>query len=61
MNLLAIIDELGAKVTWLALKSGRWKCVVSEIGLPPHHGIGRTPLHALQEVLRMAEKLGWYP
>jgi hypothetical protein len=61
VNLLAIIDELGAKVTWLALSCGQWKCIVTGIALPPHQGIGSTPLRALEEVLRMAERLGYWP
>ena len=57
--LLDIVDRLGAKVTWIALTGGRWKCVVSGIALPPHQGIGTSPLRALSDVLVMAGTMGW--
>ncbi|HXG69938.1 MAG TPA: hypothetical protein VNJ04_04915 [Gemmatimonadaceae bacterium] len=57
--LFAIVDRMGAKVTWLALECGRWKCNVTGVALTPHQGIGTTPLRALADVLVMAGSLGW--
>ncbi len=56
--LLSIVDRMGAKVTWLPLKGSGWKCCVSGIEMPPHMGIGNTPVEALADVLRLAKALG---
>ena len=56
--LLGIVDRMGAKVTWIETHHIGWKCIVTGIELPPHMGIGRTPIEALAEVLRMAAHLG---
>ncbi len=56
--LLGIVDRMGAKVTWSALAAGGWKCFVSGIEMPPHMGIGTTPLEALADVLRLAKAIG---
>lgn len=57
--LLSRVDRLGAKVAWIELQARRWKCIVTGIEMPPHQGIGTTPLRALSEVLIMAGRLGW--
>lgn len=56
--LLGIVDRMNAKVTWIALKNTGWKCFVSGVELPPHMGLGTTPVEALAEVLRMAKAFG---
>jgi hypothetical protein len=52
--LLAEVDRRRGKVTFIAIVTGGWKAVVSDVGLPPHHGTGPTGAAALREVLSFA-------
>lgn len=50
--------KLGAQVAITRPLGGAYRCVLSGVGLPPHHAEGATVLEALDEALRFARKIG---